>query len=86
MELEKLNLSLTPLQAAELSHFLTNASDKLQGQAIARGRLEFDEKLLIDSVRAFTKELQKHLNAGVYSRILDDYDQAEEIHRLTNNN
>jgi len=86
MKLEKIKLSITPLQAAELSQFLTNASEKIQGQAVARGRLEFEEKLLIDSVSAFTKELQRHLNAGIYSRILDDYDQAEEIHRLTNNN
>lgn len=86
MELEKIHLAITPLQAAEISQFLTNASIKLQAQAVTRGRLDFDEKLFIDSTTAFTKELQKHLNAGIYSRILDDYEQAEEIHRLTNNN
>mgnify|MGYP003145067841 CR=1 FL=1 len=86
MEIEKININLTPLQAAELSQFLTNASERIQAQATTRGRIDFDEKLFIDSASAFTKELQRHLNAGIYSRILDDYEQAEEIHRLTNNN
>ena len=84
--MEKINIQLTHLQAAEISQFLENAAIRIQETAITRGRLKFDEKLFIDSGAEFTRQLTKQLNKEKIKQILLDYDQAEEIHKLTNDN
>jgi len=84
--MEKINIQLTYLQAAEISQFLNNAAQRIQDNAITRGRLNFDEKLLIDSGAEFTRQLTKQLNKDSINQIIIDYDQAEEIHKLTNDN
>lgn len=84
--MEKINIQLTTLQAAEISQFLNNAAKKIQDNALNRGRLNFDEKLFIDSGAEFTRQLTSQLNKESINQILLDYDQAEEIHKLTNDN
>ena len=84
--MEKINIQLTTLQAAEISQFLNNAAKKIQDNALNRGRLNFDEKLFIDSGAEFTRQLTSQLNKDSINKILLDYDQAEEIHKLTNDN
>lgn len=84
--MEKINIQLTHLQAAEISQFLENAAKRIQDTALNRGRLKFDEKLFIDSGAEFTRQLTKQLNKEKIKQILIDYDQAEEIHKLTNDN
>lgn len=84
--MDKIIIELTPLQAAEISNFLTNSSKKIQAQALSRGALDFEEKLLIDSAKVFKSELKQYLNASLYAQILEDYEQAELIHELTINN
>jgi hypothetical protein len=84
--MEKIKIELTYLQAAEISQFLNNAAQRIQDNAIKRGRLNFDEKLLIDSGAEFTRQLNKQLTEETINKILNDYDQAEEIHKLTNDN
>ena len=86
--MEKINIQLTTLQAAEISQFLNNAAKGLQVHAgeVRRGRLNFDEKLFIDSGAEFTRQLTSQLNKESINQILLDYDQAEEIHKLTNDN
>ena len=84
--MEKINIQLTTLQAAEISQFLNNAAKKIQDNALNRGRLNFDEKLFIDSGAEFTRQLTSQLNKESINKILLDYDQAEEIHKLTNDN
>jgi hypothetical protein len=84
--MEKINIQLTTLQAAEISQSLNNAAKKIQDNALNRGRLNFDEKLFIDSGAEFTRQLTSQLNKESINQILLDYDQAEEIHKLTNDN
>jgi hypothetical protein len=84
--MEKIKIEITYLQAAEISQFLNNAAQRIQDNAIKRGRLNFDEKLLIDSGAEFTRQLNKQLTEETINKILNDYDQAEEIHKLTNDN
>ncbi len=84
--MEKINIQLTTLQAAEISQFLNNAAKKIQDNALNRGRLNFDEKLFIDSGAEFTRQLTSQLDKDSINQILLDYDQAEEIHKLTNDN
>jgi hypothetical protein len=84
--MEKIKIEITYLQAAEISQFLNNAAQRIHVNAIKRGRLNFDEKLLIDSGAEFTRQLNKQLTEETINKILNDYDQAEEIHKLTNDN
>ena len=84
--MEKIIIELTPLQAAEICNFLSNSSHKIHAQALSRGYLDFEGKLLIDSAKVFKTELKQYLNASLYAQILEDYEQAEQIHELTINN
>ncbi len=67
--MEKINIQLTTLQAAEISQFLNNAAKKIQDNALNRGRLNFDEKLFIDSGAEFTRQLTSQLDKDSINQI-----------------